>query len=384
MNHPQLLTPTLELVHGAHAPRSYQVTGADFHIGRLPNLDLFIDSLRVSRPHARIQRRSDGGYHLVDLASQNGTYLEGKKLTPYRPARLRDGHRITIADCDLVFHHPGPMVEQPADDLTFVLGSVDDFSSDQLVRRSTHPEATLRALLDVIRAFAGGGELAQSLGRMLDGLMALFTQAERGFIVLAQPDGSCPVAAARIRKGPASVPSLSRTIRDRVVREGKAILIKDIAAEQDLEGCASIMSTVRSAICVPLLSHENRPIGMVQLDCLAGQGSFREQDLDLLAVLALPIGVAVENDRLLAERASWEVAREIQRALLPRSQPTLPDYTFWECYRPALEVGGDLYDYTEVEPSGGGTRPDSPMGGHHWRCRGPWNFRRPDHGGDLP
>ena len=29
-------------------------------------------------------------------------------------------------------------------------------------------------------------------------------------------------------------------------------------------------------------------------------------------------------------------------------QPQIPGYAFWECYRPALEVGGDLYDYIPV------------------------------------
>jgi GAF domain-containing protein len=80
----------------------------------------------------------------------------------------------------------------------------------------------------------------------------------------------------------------------------------------------SLESTIRSAICIPLRSHEGKTIGMVQLDRLAGADRFQEQDLDLLAALALPIGVVVVNDRLLKEQASWAAAREIQRALLPR------------------------------------------------------------------
>src|SRR5262249_55302883 len=72
---------------------------------------------------------------------------------------------------------------------------------------------------------------------------------------------------------------------------------------------------------------------------------FIGQDLELLAALALPLAAAVENDRLLRERAHWAAAREIQRALLPRERPEIPGYAFWECYRPALEVGGDSYDY---------------------------------------
>ncbi len=35
-------------------------------------------------------------------------------------------------------------------------------------------------------------------------------------------------------------------------------------------------------------------------------------------------------------------------ALAPR-RPQIPGYSFWECYRPSLEVGGDLYDYVPLE-----------------------------------
>lgn len=90
---------------------------------------------------------------------------------------------------------------------------------------------------------------------------------------------------------------------------------------------------------------------MAQLDSLADGDGFTAADLDLLAALAVPVGVAVENHWLLTNQASWAAAGEIQRALLPRRQPDIPGCTFWECYRPAMEVGGDLYDYIPIESS---------------------------------
>ena len=75
-------------------------------------------------------------------------------------------------------------------------------------------------------------------------------------------------------------------------------------------------------------------------------------DLDLLAALAAPVGVAVENHRLPGERASWAAARQILTVLLPRRRPEAPGYAFWDYYRPAEVVGGDLYDYIPVEPPG--------------------------------
>ena len=74
------MPPTLEVVQASQTVQVCEITGQDFHIGRLTNLDLFIDDIRVSRPHARIQRLPDDSYELVDLDSQNGTILGGKRL----------------------------------------------------------------------------------------------------------------------------------------------------------------------------------------------------------------------------------------------------------------------------------------------------------------
>lgn len=356
-----MMKPTLEVVRAPNTQQFYEIQGADFHIGRLSNLDLFIDDIRISRPHARIQRLPDGSYELVDLDSQNGTHLSGQRLAPYQPVRLSDGDRIRIVEYDLIFHQPAHVVHELKSDSTTVLGSLDDLSSDHLASRSKHPARTLKAILDVVRALGGGANLGEVLSRALDGLMEVFPHAERGFIVMAELDGSFPLAAYRRRQGHTSAPTLSRTIRDRVLRKGEAVLIKDISEDKVLGDEYSLVSSIRSAICVPLRSHDCKTIGMVQLDRLGGSDHFQERDLELLATLALPIAVVVVNDRLLKEQASWAAAIEIQRALLPRVQPQIPGYTFWECYRPAHEVGGDLYDYIPVGQDG-----PSPGGQVRW------------------
>src|SRR5208282_1579095 len=225
--------------------RVCEIKGADFHIGRLPNLDLFIDDIRISRPHARIQRLPDGSYDLMDLDSQNGTHLGGKKLAPFQPVRLRDGDRIKIVEYELIFHQPGPVVHEPQDDGTTVVGSLHDLSSDHLVKRSKHPAEALKAILDVVRALGGGADLGEVLSRALDGLMDVFPQAERGFIVMAEDDGSFPLAAYRRRQGHTSAPTLSRTIQDRVLREGEAVLIKDITVARSW--------AMRAAWCPPFV-----------------------------------------------------------------------------------------------------------------------------------
>ena len=66
--------------------------------------------------------------------------------------------------------------------------------------------------------------------------------------------------------------------------------------------------------------------------------------LMVLFVLALEL-----KDKLLA-KDEIAVARQVQLAILPSSDPAWPGYALWSHTRPANDVGGDLIDYIE-EPS---------------------------------
>jgi len=63
-----------------------------------PEVDLTSDSgleKGVSRRHAKITRRGSEVF-IEDLGSINGTFLNGKKLTPYLPQVLRDGDELLM------------------------------------------------------------------------------------------------------------------------------------------------------------------------------------------------------------------------------------------------------------------------------------------------
>ncbi len=183
--------------------------------------------------------------------------------------------------------------------------------------------------------------------------MELFPDTECGVIVTLEPDGHLPVRAIRHRGGPPPKLTLSCTILHQVLDQGEAVLIRDAATDERYRQHGSVTALFRSALCVPLLGLSGNPVGMVQLGVREGRRKrFNGEDLELLAALALPLAAAVENDRLVRERAHWAAAREIQRALLPRVRPEIPGYSLWECYRPALEVGGDSYDYIRTDRDG--------------------------------
>jgi len=80
---------------------------ADPISGVFPDVDLspYDPGAKVSRRHARIWC-AEGRYWIEDLASANGTFLNGRRLLPPRtPHVLQDGDRLRIGEVSLLFRH---------------------------------------------------------------------------------------------------------------------------------------------------------------------------------------------------------------------------------------------------------------------------------------
>lgn len=68
--------------------------------GRHPNASIFLDDVTVSRKHAEF-RRDSSGFSVTDLASLNGTYLNGTRVDS---ARLTDGDEVQVGKFKLTFY----------------------------------------------------------------------------------------------------------------------------------------------------------------------------------------------------------------------------------------------------------------------------------------
>lgn len=92
---------------------------------------------------------------------------------------------------------------------------------------------------------------------------------------------------------------------------------------------------------------------------------FYEDDKNAINTFSDYASVAIENSRLLNESIEKErlekeldVAREIQKKILPLRDPALEKLSISSVFIPAFEVGGDYYDFFEISKAGSNGKHD--------------------------
>lgn len=364
----------LELTSGPRGGERFQLAKERTVIGRHPACDIVIDVSAVSRQHAVITI-SDGLFFVEDLRSRNGTSLNGRPLADRR--QLEDGDELLICDQRIVFSTTGtsPSARAAATSST---GLIDDelldadpeadhsmiVSQVEVGRPSgdeglgVHAEAKLRAVLGLNRAIGASLSLDEVLPRLLDGLFLIFPQAERGFVLLAEPTSKRLVLRARKTTGEEeSGPlRLSRSLINRVVQSHRAILSADAVADSRFKASDSIVdSRIRSVMCVPFLEPDGSVLGVVHVDSRNLRAGFTESDLEVLAGIAGDAGQSIRQALAHDERVGQEhlkrdleLAHRVQQGLLPSRPPDIDGYELFDFYEPAHQIGGDFFGYVPL------------------------------------
>jgi len=104
-------------------------------------------------------------------------------------------------------------------------------------------------------------------------------------------------------------------------------------------------------LVVPIHSN-SRLIGAILLGEKESESAFHQEDFDFLASASMQASVAIENAFLYEElavqerlRHELEIARRIQLESLPQRTPQIAGLDIAGISQPALEVGGDYFDY---------------------------------------
>jgi PAS domain S-box-containing protein len=129
----------------------------------------------------------------------------------------------------------------------------------------------------------------------------------------------------------------------------------DLIASMDLEDDARELVTnldLRSAITVAM-KKRGRVVGALQFIATTQSRRYTADDVALAETVAGRIASSIENLRL--NEREREIARTLQRSLLPPSLPDMPGIETAVRYWPhgtATEVGGDFYDLFGLEDDG--------------------------------
>ncbi|MCA1581793.1 MAG: SpoIIE family protein phosphatase [Acidobacteria bacterium] len=347
--------------------RRYEFS-SDIEIGRGLESGLSIEDPTISRRHAAMTRQNREWW-IRDLGSQNGTGVNGRSAA--RLTRLRDGDQVRLGEVFLEFRRG--TAAKPAERRMSVVTLSDRLQSvirslpaeDPEAAWAVGPEKDAKALGRARRKLQVLSSIATAISEtvdedamfraILEKLFEVFPQAERGFVMVREGEEELQSRSVRTRSGERSEIAISRTIVSEALTTRRGVLSLDAASDDRFAIQKSIrIAGIRSVLCVPLIARD-RVYGIVGLDSTHERGAFDEEDLALLVGVAGQTALAIANARLHREILDRELldqdlalARRIQFGFLPRTPPRREGFDFRAHYQPALEVGGDYYDFLDL------------------------------------
>jgi sigma-B regulation protein RsbU (phosphoserine phosphatase) len=330
-------------------------------IGRAPGNDLqFPNDTMMSRQHCVFEWEK-GTYVVQDLASRNGTQVNGAALEGRRP--LAPGDKVTAGRVTFTLNLEGAppagmFVDAPAESLkgshtvVMKLASVIDPVKGTISSVSDSGGAgdkrRAEALIHAGRELVGHRPLDELFPLILT-LATRAAGARRGALLTVE-NGQYLVRATE-----GDGVRISTAVRDRVIQGGESLLVRDAGQDVDLRASNTIVQTrVRSLMAVPLQTN-TAVIGLIYVDSHDVVRPFNEEDLGILTVLANTAAIRIEharlneveqNEKLVAKDLAQ--AAEIQNGLLPAGPPAFAGFEVAGHSVACRSVGGDYYDYLNL------------------------------------
>ena len=185
-------------------------------------------------------------------------------------------------------------------ELQALLMEEDNPPEELPVAENSQDSALLEHVLHVSRRMSEERSLAPLLSYTIDQVLKL-VDAERGFIVLKQPDSSLDFRVARDKDGndiTDGADEISHSILEDVVSKSEPLVLGNAMTDPRFGDMRSVMELrLRSIMCAPLIT-KNRTIGAIYVENRTIQGRFKIIDLAPLALLANQAAVAIENAAL--------------------------------------------------------------------------------------
>ncbi|MEW6669645.1 MAG: ATP-binding protein [Thermodesulfobacteriota bacterium] len=301
----------LFIINGPRAGDCHELKSPVTFVGRAEQNDIRIDDGSVSRRHLKITSR-EGKFYVEDLGSHNGTWVSGKKLAPRQEVRVEAGVPLGLGaifvsvgkryeDTEMTTQHSIPLAPEAGANQGYPL-----YKDRRITNRDK-----LELIYEMSTLLMQTLDINQICERILDSLFDSLRRIDSGVILLSDAGGLREVIA-RSREGREPIHmKYSRTIVNRVMREGRAVMMSDVKREDGAELSESIeMMKIKSIMCVPLISNRGSR-GVIYVHSVNAPYGFRKDDLYFFTCLSTPAALAIEN-ALLYSRAkkAEEIIRE--------------------------------------------------------------------------
>ena len=135
-----------------------------------------------------------------------------------------------------------------------------------------------------------------------------------------------------------------------VLQQRKPLLIEDLALDDRFDVKAEEIAAIRSLICVPV-QFRGQLLGILMVRNKKSADFFTQADVRLLSIIASQAGQLIRNRQLQQEaiekeriQQKLELARGIQRNLLPQQLLSRDNFDVFQHIETAEQVGGDYFD----------------------------------------
>ncbi len=272
----------------------------------------------VSRRHAELTP-DDGKWFIRDLGSQNGTWINGVRIS--ERTALRPGDQIRTGSTLFVFGRtgddgPGVIRIARADVLDTTIEKAAPSSEDSVILAEPEPRSAAVHHLQVIYRITQLAGQAPDQKELLEGVMELVFnefRPERGFIVLADSiaGGRRPrPTVVKYASPPASRDDakihISRTILEHTLRKGEGVLASNAMHDPRFASGDSVQRlAIRSAICSPIRYRE-RTYGVIYIDSSLANFTYTSEQLALLNAVGQHTGLALASLDLAAQKLQSE------------------------------------------------------------------------------
>jgi serine phosphatase RsbU (regulator of sigma subunit) len=356
--------PILSIISGPDGGSDFRFDRSSVAtIGRGAAVSIALTDASVSRRHAMLEFKN-GAWQVQDLGSFNGTFVNGRRIS--QPAPLENGDAVRIGSVQCTFadeaasdppaQTPAPTVEAEAGESEIVLRVSAEAAAQASGGQTLIGTARRSRLLDSLaKISAMMFDERALLAFIVDELLETLPTADRVAVMMWDAELARFVPqSSRSRSGDAGRVVASQTLLQDVLTRKDAVLVANVLTDRNYSHAESILALkVTSAVCAPILFQKDI-LGVIQVAGV-GPAPFAQTDVTMTMALALEVGMALAYARLHAKVVERELvdhdlalARKIQQHFLPPRSPDTPGYGFAVEYRPALAVGGDLYDFVRL------------------------------------